>query len=330
MTTTIWRARSTVTRKASIVNALTVDVEDYFQVSAFTGQIDVSHWDSFESRVSDNTRRLLDIFESAGVRATFFVLGWVAERFPGLVRKIRDAGHEIASHGHAHGLVYANGPDAFRADLRRARAAIESAAGVRVVGYRAPSYSITRRSLWALDILVEEGYGYDSSIYPIRHDRYGIHDWSRHIHRYEAAGGAIWELPGSTVRWVGVNLPVGGGGYFRLLPYAWTRQGFETLNRDERQPAIFYIHPWEIDPDQPRIPGTSRLARFRHYRNLAETKSRLLRLLRDLQFGTVSDVLGSIGAPAFADPQNALQNGQKSATAQTFGRSVEDITPSYL
>lgn len=276
---------------ASVLNVLTVDVEDYFQVSAFETSVRRSQWDSFESRVCQNTNRLLDIFEEAGVHATFFVLGWVAERFPHLVQRIHRSGHELASHSYDHGLVYNTTPDAFRTDLRRAKAAIEDAAGVAICGYRAPSYSITERALWALDVLVSEGYVYDSSIYPIRHDRYGIPGWPRHVHRIERAGGGIWELPGSTVRRAGVNLPIGGGGYFRLLPYGWTAGGIRTLNHVEQRPAVFYLHPWEVDPDQPRIRAGA-LSRLRHYYNLKETETRLRRLLREFRFGTVAEVLG--------------------------------------
>jgi polysaccharide deacetylase family protein (PEP-CTERM system associated) len=274
----------------AVLNAMTIDVEDYFHVSAFAGIVSPSDWDRYESRVCMNTERLLDVLERAGVHATFFVLGWVAERFPKLVRRIHDAGHELASHSYDHGLVYDKSPDAFRADLRRAKAAIEQAAGVAVDGYRAPSYSITERSLWALDVLVDEGYRYDSSIYPIRHDRYGIPSWNRHIHRVGRAGGGIWELPGSTVRRLGTNLPIGGGGYFRLLPYAWTRSGIARVNTSEGRPAIFYLHPWEIDPDQPRV-NAGATSKFRHYYNLRETERRLWRLLSDFRFGTISQVL---------------------------------------
>lgn len=273
-----------------MLNAMTIDVEDYFHVSAFADVVDPGSWGSFESRVCRNTDRLLEIFARADVHATFFVLGWVAEQFPDLVRRIRDAGHELASHSYDHGLVYDKSPETFRVDLRRAKAAIEDAAGVQVRGYRAPSYSVIDRSLWALDILVDEGYSYDSSIYPIRHDRYGIPSWPRHIHRVERGGGGLWELPGSTIRHAGANWPMGGGGYFRLLPYAWTRMGIRRLNQDEGRPAIFYLHPWEIDPDQPKL-NAGWLSRFRHYRNLDKTEARLTRLLAEFRFGTVSQVL---------------------------------------
>ena len=269
---------------------MTIDVEDYFHASAFAGVVTSSSWSSCESRVCRNTEHILDLLERADVRATFFVLGWVAERFPSLVHRIRDHGHELASHSYDHGLVYEKTPEGFREDLRRAKTAIEDAAGVRIHGYRAPSYSITKRSLWALDVLVSEGYAYDSSIYPIHHDRYGIPTWNRHIHRVQRAEGGLWELPGSTVRHIGTNFPVGGGGYFRLLPYWWTRNGIRALNDVESKPAIFYLHPWEIDPEQPRL-NVGVATRFRHYHNLDRTTSRLRRLLSEFRFGTVSQVL---------------------------------------
>jgi len=269
---------------------MTVDVEDYFQVSAFDSVVSRDDWDRSESRVRQNTERLLEMFAGHGIQATFFVLGWVAERFPGLVRAIANQGHEIASHGFEHRLVYEQTPEQFRADLRRARIALEAASGQPIFGYRAPSYSITQKSLWALDVLIEEGYLYDASIYPIHHDRYGIPDSPRHIHQIVRPSGSIWELPGSTVRLGGMNLPIGGGGYFRILPYEWTRRGIQRLNTIEGQPAIFYLHPWEVDPDQPRLPAPL-LSRFRHYRNLAATAPRLTRLMRQFSFGPVSTIL---------------------------------------
>jgi polysaccharide deacetylase family protein (PEP-CTERM system associated) len=275
---------------APVLNALTVDVEDYFQVSAFERVVPRSDWDHLESRVCRNTERLLDLFAAADTKATFFVLGWVAEKFPGLVKRIHREGHELASHSYGHQLVYDMTPDTFRADLRRARGAIEHATGVAVRGYRAPSFSIVERSLWALDVLVSEGYQYDSSIYPIRHDRYGIPGWQRAAHRVTREHGTLWEFPGSTVRRFGANLPIGGGGYFRLLPYGWTRNGIRRLNELEHQAAIFYIHPWEIDPQQPRI-NVGAASRLRHYYNLDQTEARLQRLLSEFAFGRISDVL---------------------------------------
>ena len=234
-----------------VVNMMTIDVEDHFHASVFEDAVPRRRWDQLESRVCANADRLLSILDRANVRATFFVLGWVAERFPALIRRIASCGHEIASHGYAHKLIYEDTPDAFRADLRRAKRVIEAAAGTPVVGYRAPSYSVTARSLWALDILIEEGYEYDASIFPIHHDRYGIASSPRHAYRIWRRHGSLWEIPGSTIRLAGVNLPVAGGGYFRLLPYAWTKWGIDRVNRREGQPVMFYLHPWEIDQRQP-------------------------------------------------------------------------------
>jgi polysaccharide deacetylase family protein (PEP-CTERM system associated) len=277
-------------KSAQIVNAMTVDVEDYFHVSAFENTVPRSSWDSMESRVVGNTERLLEIFQQSGLHATFFVLGWVAERYPALVRRIADAGHELASHGFAHRLVYDQSPEQFREDLRRSRVAISDASSAPVLGYRAPSFSITSRSLWALDVIREEGFVYDASVFPVRHDRYGLPSSPRHFHALERAAGTLWECPGSTVRLVGANFPVAGGGYFRLLPYAWTRWGISRLNASEHQSAVFYLHPWEIDPDQPRLPA-SRLSRFRHYTNLDKTERRLRRLISDFRFAPLREIL---------------------------------------
>jgi polysaccharide deacetylase family protein (PEP-CTERM system associated) len=275
---------------APIVNAMSVDVEDYFQVSAFEGVVARADWDRMESRVEHNTHRLLDLFDEYGVRSTFFTLGWVAERYPGLVTAIAARGHEIASHGYEHRLIYDQTPGAFREDVRRAKGVLENTSGQRVAGYRAPSYSVTTASLWALDVLAEEGYAYDSSIFPIRHDRYGIPSSPRHPHAVKVSRGALVEAPASTVRVGSTNLPVAGGGYFRILPYWWTRWGIARLNAVERRPAIFYLHPWEIDPEQPRMPARG-LSRFRHYRNLEQTEPRLRRLLSDFRFDTVASLL---------------------------------------
>jgi polysaccharide deacetylase family protein (PEP-CTERM system associated) len=277
-------------RAGSCLNAMTVDVEDYFHVSVFDGVIPRQRWDSFESRVAANTERLLAIFDDAGIRATFFILGWVAERFPGLVQRIAGAGHEIASHGYAHRLVYDQTPVSFREDLRRGKGTLEQAIGSRVLGFRAPSYSITPRSLWAFDALIEEGFVYDASIFPIRHDRYGIPDSPRHAFVLRRRSGSILECPASTVRVGPINLPIAGGGYFRILPYAWTRWGIRRLNQEDGRAAVFYLHPWEIDPLQPRLPAR-RLGRFRHYRNLDKTEVRLRSLLRDFRFGPLQVVL---------------------------------------
>jgi polysaccharide deacetylase family protein (PEP-CTERM system associated) len=273
-----------------VTNAMTVDVEDYFHVSVFDGVVPRSQWERLESRVCANTDRLLEIFADARVRATFFALGWVAERFGEVVRRIAAAGHEVASHGYAHRLIYDQTPGAFRADVRRAKEVLESATGQRVHGFRAPSYSVTPRTLWAIDILIEEGYTYDASVFPIHHDRYGIPLSPRHAYTLARAPGTLIEAPASTVRWGPLNLPVAGGGYFRILPYAWTRWGIARINRIERRPAIFYLHPWEIDPKQPRLPAGA-LGRFRHYRNLNKTEARMRRLLEDFQFAPLRAVL---------------------------------------
>jgi polysaccharide deacetylase family protein (PEP-CTERM system associated) len=276
--------------RGGIVNAMTVDVEDYFHVSAFERVVSRAGWDAFDSRVVANTNLLLDLFNQAGVKSTFFVLGWVAERFPALVRQIASAGHEVASHGYHHQLVYLLTPEQFREDVRSAKRAIENATGMPVLGFRAPSYSVTASSLWALDVLVEEGYVYDASIFPIHHDRYGIPEAPRHAHLIERSGGTLVEMPGSTVRIGGVNLPVAGGGYFRLLPYAWTRWGISRVNRLERAPVIFYVHPWEVDPLQPRL-NVRGATRLRHYTGLNRTARRLTRLLKDFRFDTVASTL---------------------------------------
>ena len=280
-----------------IVNMMTVDVEDYFQVSAFDSSARRERWGQYESRVERNTMRLLSLFETSGVRGTFFVLGWVAERFPRLVREIAAAGHEIASHGFSHHLVYEMSQAGFREDIRRSKFVLEACTGRPVLGYRAPSFSITSRSLWALDILIEEGYQYDASIYPIHHDRYGMPDAPRHCWRVDRRGGSIWEVPGSTVRMAGTNIPIGGGGYFRMFPYALIRAGIARVNQVEAKPVVFYIHPWEIDPDQPRL-AASAVSRLRHYHNLDKAEGRLRRLLRDFAFEPVS----SFVLPAFAVP----------------------------
>ncbi len=279
-----------------IVNAMTVDVEDYYHVSAFDGVVSRAEWKQFESRVVVNTTRLLELFARTGTHATFFVLGWVADQHPDLVRQIVASGHEVASHGYHHQLAYLLTPEQFREDVRRAKATLEAATGRPVLGYRAPSYSIIRSNLWALDVLIEEGYTYDASIFPIRHDRYGIPDAKRHVHVLTRDAGSLVEFPGSTVRVGGMNLPVSGGGYFRLLPYQWTTWGIRRVNGEGR-PAMFYVHPWEIDPEQPRL-QVGALTRVRHYSGLASTERRLTRLLNEFRFGPVASIMAL--APASA------------------------------
>jgi polysaccharide deacetylase family protein (PEP-CTERM system associated) len=272
-----------------VVNAMTVDVEDYFQASAFDRIVSRMTWFERDSRVVRNTHRLLEFFHDHGVTGTFFILGWVAERFPSLVREIASCGHELASHGFHHQLIYTLTCEQFREDVRRAKAVIEDAGGRPVRGYRAPSFSIVRSSMWALDVLIEEGHTYDASIFPIHHDRYGIPDAPRLPHVIERAAGTIVEVPASTTRLGPINVPVAGGGYFRLLPYAFTRWGIARLNHAGER-AIFYLHPWEIDPDQPRLP-VSRATAWRHYSNLDDTLARLERLTRDFAFDTVLTML---------------------------------------
>ena len=279
----------------TVPNALTVDVEDYFHVSALAPQIGRDTWDARESRVERNTQRLLDLFSDFGVRGTFFVLGWVAERHPQLVRDIAAQGHEIACHGFSHRLVYEQSQEEFRQETLRSKKLLEDAVGRAVLGYRAASYSIVRRSLWALDTLAEAGFAYDSSIFPVRHDRYGIPDAERMPHRLATPEGrSIVEWPLAAAPILGFRLPVAGGGYFRLLPYALSRWGLSSINRREGQPFIFYLHPWEIDPDQPRV-RASWLSRFRHYTNLDKCEARLRRLLREFRFGTARDSLAQLG-----------------------------------
>jgi polysaccharide deacetylase family protein (PEP-CTERM system associated) len=285
--------RISACESTQIVNVMTIDVEDYFHVSVFDGLLPRLEWPRMESRVCRNTERLLDILAEYNVRATFFVLGWVAERFPELVPRIASAGHEIASHGYAHRLIYDQTPEAFRQDVRRAKALLEDAWGRPVGGYRAPSYSITPRSLWALDILLEEGYRYDSSIFPIRHDRYGIPVSQRQPYRVSRKAGTLVEVPASTTRVGPINLPIAGGGYFRILPYWWIRWGIGRVNRSEEQPAVFYLHPWEIDPGQPRLPA-GWVGRFRHYRNLHLSEGRLRRLLADFRFSTMESLVSRV------------------------------------
>ncbi|MBS1817547.1 MAG: DUF3473 domain-containing protein [Acidobacteria bacterium] len=278
-----------------MVNAMSVDVEDYFQVSAFDSVVSRGNWDQYESRVVANTRRLLELLARTKTTSTFFILGWVAERHPSLVREIVAQGHEVASHGYHHQLAYLLTPQQFREDVRSAKATLEALTGQAVLGYRAPSYSIVQSNLWALDVLIEEGYVYDASIFPIRHDRYGIPDATRHIHELKRQAGTLLEFPVSTVRMGNINLPVTGGGYFRLLPYQWTRWGIRRVN-NEGQPAMFYVHPWEIDPDQPRM-DVGRLTRVRHYGGLSTTEQRLAKLLQQFRFASVSSVMNLTGVP---------------------------------
>ncbi len=267
----------------SSINIISVDVEDYFHAESLSDVAPRSQWDSYPSRVECNTRRLLELFAKEEVKATFFVLGWVAERFPQLVRDIADAGHEIACHSYWHRLIYSISPQEFREDTRRAKQVIEQAAGQPVYGYRAPTYSIVKQSLWALHVLAEEGFIYDSSIFPVHHDRYGIPDAPRFPFRVKTPSGTLVEYPVTTFRlWSSHNFPVGGGGYLRILPRWYTRLGLRRARR-EGVPVIAYVHPWEIDPDQPRLRGRL-VSRLRHYTNLSHMYQRIIDLLRTQHF----------------------------------------------
>lgn len=276
------------------MHALSFDVEDYFQVSNFEHVIPFRDWSSWPSRVERNTEIILSALEEASVHATFFVLGWCAEHHPKLVRRIAELGHEVAAHSYDHRLVYELSPDEFREDLRRTRGILEDAAQVEIVGYRAPSFSITEESLWALDVLIEEGYRFDSSIFPVHHHRYGISSAPRFPYHAEREGGRLAEFPLSTYRLFNQNLPIAGGGYFRLLPYPVLRSAYRRLTRAS-QPAILYLHPWEFDPDQPRVPGVPKLRTIRHRLNLKGSLAKLKKMLQDFEFSTVSDVLGGLG-----------------------------------
>lgn len=276
-------------------NAMTVDVEDYFQVQAFAHCIDRRDWDGFPRRVDRNAHLILDQFGAAGVKATFFTLGWVAERFPALIRRIVADGHELASHGWDHTRVDAQDPETFRSDIRRTRALLEDTGGVRVSGYRAATFSIGARNLWAFPILRQEGYTYSSSINPIRHDLYGMPGAPRVPFRPDADG--VMEIPMTTVRLMGRNWPCSGGGYFRLLPTALYRAGLRRVNRQDGQPGIFYFHPWEIDPEQPRIANAGWKSRLRHYTNLGRMAADLDDLLRDFAW----DRMDRVYAPVLAD-----------------------------
>ncbi|WP_223793351.1 XrtA system polysaccharide deacetylase [Marinobacter sp. F4216] len=281
---------------SEIRNALTIDVEDYFQVAALAEAVDRDDWPQMEYRVESNTDRLLELFERFDTKATFFVLGWVAERSPHLVRRIQQAGHEIASHGYSHQLVYSQTEKVFREETRRSKAILEDITGAPVTGYRAASYSITAKSLWALDVLCDEGFTWDSSIFPVHHDRYGMPGTPFTPYRIQAPnGGQLTEFPLSTCSIGSYRLPIAGGGYFRLFPYWLSRWGLGQINR-LGEPFIFYLHPWEIDPGQPRL-DVKAFSRFRHYNNLDRCYGRLEKLLGDFSFGPVSKVLSGSNIP---------------------------------
>ncbi len=290
-------------------NALTVDVEDYFQVLAMAPYVGRDEWDRWPCRVEASTDRLLEICAEQGVHGTFFTLGWVAERYPRVVRRIVAAGHEIASHGYGHERVWEIGPRAFREDLLRAKGLLEDLGGVPVTGYRAPAFSIGPRTPWAREILLETGHTYSSSVYPIRHDHYGSPNAPRGPHRPDGAGGLL-EIPPATLRLFGRNLPAGGGGYFRLAPYRASWAALRWINHAEDRPAVFYIHPWELDPGQPRVPGIDYRTRFRHYINLHRTEERLRRLLRELHWDRIDRVFAPEIAGARDWPSGQVVSAQ--------------------
>ena len=271
----------------TITNALTIDVEDYFQVSAFAPYIRRDEWDARECRIERNVGRILELLGQRGIKATFFTLGWIAERYPQLVRDIVAGGHELASHGFGHERATDLSESAFTQDVQRAKMLLEDLAGVPVLGYRAPSFSIGTGNLWAFDVLARAGYRYSSSIYPIRHDHYGMPDSPRFA--YQLASGLL-EIPITTLRMGNRNLPSSGGGYFRLLPYALTRWMLRQVNQQDRESAIFYFHPWEIDPGQPRVDGIDLRTRFRHYVNIGRTEGRLQSLMDDFRWGRMDQI----------------------------------------
>ncbi len=278
---------------SNIVNSLTVDVEDFFQVSAFEKSVNRSNWDKFPLRVESNTNRLLEIFDKHSVKATFFVLGWIANKAPNLVLDIANAGHEIACHGYSHKLIYNQSQNEFKEETIRAKSLLEDIIGQSVVGYRAASYSITKDSLWALDILADAGFKYDSSIFPVIHDRYGIPGTPKNIYKLATSSGMqLLEFPLTTTKIGPLTLPMAGGGYFRLYPYWFTEFNLRKLNSKDGKPFIFYLHPWEIDADQPRI-DAGLFSKFRHYNNLDKCENRLERLLKSFKFGTVIDILNN-------------------------------------
>jgi polysaccharide deacetylase family protein (PEP-CTERM system associated) len=278
------------------VNAFSVDVEDYFQVAALASAIPVESWPARELRVEANTEVILKLCAEKNIRGTFFILGWVAEKSPQLVKRIGAAGHEIACHGYSHQLIYRQTPEVFRQETFRAKRFLEDTIGKAVTGYRAASFSITPDSLWALDTLIDAGFEYDSSVFPIHHDRYGIPGASPEPGRIVAPSKrTLVEFPMSAAKFFGVQVPVSGGGYFRILPYWVTRAGLKQINEQAGRPFTFYLHPWEVDPGQPKVKNISAFSRFRHYTNLHKCEARLRRVLSDFSFGTMREVLEGKG-----------------------------------
>ncbi len=278
-----------------VTHAMTVDVEDYFHVAAFNRVIDPNTWDSWPCRVEQNTNTLLALFDRNKIKITFFILGWVAERYPELIKRIHQQGHEIASHGYSHQLIYKQDPEVFREETAKSKQILEDLIQQPITGYRAASYSITRNSLWALETLAELGFTWDSSIFPTRHDNYGIPGSPEEPYKIGTRQGKILtEFPLTTAKVLGQSIPAAGGGYFRQYPYFVSRWLFEIASLNQTKPQIFYLHPWEIDPDQPRVPNASWFSNFRHYTNLHRCLPRLEKMLADFRFGTISESLGSV------------------------------------
>lgn len=299
------------------VHILSVDVEDYFMVEAFSGVVDRKSWDNWESRVVSSTQRALDLFDRHNAKATFFFVGWVAAKFPQLVRDVHAGGHELACHSYWHRTVYSLSPEEFRTDTRAAVRAIEDAAGVKVRGYRAPSWSITKDCLWALDILAEEGFTYDSSIYPIHHDLYGVPGAERFPHELRCGtGGSMQEFPPATVRLFGQNFPGAGGGYLRIFPLAYTDWIFRKYEKQYGERVVVYFHPWELDPDQPRIKDKLK-SRLRHYTNLNQMEHRLDHILGKYEFSTLGAVLDSNHRePILEEGTKSTENVAEKATTK--------------
>lgn len=290
-----------------LINAISIDLEDYFQVEAFASRINYADWDKYPCRIEQNTKKILDILDNYSVKATFFCLGWIGERYPKLIKNIAQKGHEVAAHGYVHNPVYKQSTEVFRQDIRKTKQILEDIIGKAVIGYRAPSYSITKNTIWALEILAEEGYKYDSSIFPIKRDLYGVSDAPRFpfiinngliLERNNLITQlpndlmtALTEFPITTLRILRINIPVAGGGYFRLFPYVFIKSALHYINTKEKQPFIFYLHPWELDHEQPRINQLPWYSRFRHYVNLEKTECKFKKLLSDFRFSTVLEVL---------------------------------------
>lgn len=280
-----------------IKNAFTIDVEDYFQVEAFSGVVDRAAWNTYECRVEHNTDIILDLLDTKDIKGTFFVLGWIAKKYPALVKKIVQQGHEIASHGMTHQLIYKQTPKIFKEETHESKILLEDLAQTKVLGYRAATYSITEKSLWALDILLEEGFKYDSSIFPIRHDRYGIPGMNPEIHKIKSPkGGSIIEFPISIVKANNLTIPIAGGGYFRLFPFFVSKWGLAKINKTGK-PFVFYLHPWELDPGQPVMKGISNFTKFRHYVNISKANEKLSKLISTFEFTTMKQVLNNSGFP---------------------------------